>query len=60
MVGGWRKLQNKGLHNFYSSSHNIGMIVSRKIMQVGHIYGRDLYPVARVIKPQDKTLVSNN
>jgi hypothetical protein len=31
VTGGWRKLRNEGLHNFYSSPAIVGMIKSRRM-----------------------------
>jgi hypothetical protein len=31
IIGGWRKLHNKELHNKYSSPNIIGMIKSRRV-----------------------------
>jgi hypothetical protein len=35
MVGGWRKLHNRGLHNLYSSPDKIRMIKSRRMTWAG-------------------------
>jgi hypothetical protein len=37
VTGGWRKLQNKELHNLYSSPSIIRMIKSRRIRWAGHL-----------------------
>jgi hypothetical protein len=37
MVGGWRKLHNKELHNLYSSPNIIRMIKSRRMRWAGHV-----------------------
>jgi hypothetical protein len=34
---GWRTLNNKELHNLYSSPNTIRMIKSRKIRWLGHV-----------------------
>jgi hypothetical protein len=36
-TGGWRKLHNQELHNFYSSTGIIRMIKSRKMRWAGHV-----------------------
>jgi hypothetical protein len=35
-IGGWRKLHNEELHNWYSSANIIRMIKSRRIRWAGH------------------------
>jgi hypothetical protein len=35
--GGWRKLHNEELHNFYSLPHIIRMIKSKRMRWAGHI-----------------------
>jgi hypothetical protein len=37
VTGGWRKLYNEELHNFYSSPRIIRMIKSRKMRWAGHV-----------------------
>jgi hypothetical protein len=37
VAGGWRRLYNEELHNFYSSSNIISVIKSRKMRWAGHI-----------------------
>jgi hypothetical protein len=37
MVGGWRKLHSKDLHNLYSSPSIIGTTKSRSIRWEGHV-----------------------
>jgi hypothetical protein len=37
VTGGWRKLHNEELHNFYSSSSMIRIIKSRRMMWAGHV-----------------------
>jgi hypothetical protein len=37
VTGGWRKLHNEELHNFYSSPSIIRMIKSRRVRWVGHV-----------------------
>jgi hypothetical protein len=37
MVGGWRKLHNKELHNLYSSPSIIKTIKRRRIRWAGHL-----------------------
>jgi hypothetical protein len=37
VTGGWRKLHNEELHNFYYSPSIIRMIKSRRMRWVGHI-----------------------
>jgi hypothetical protein len=39
-TGGWRKLQNKELHNLYTSPSKIKIIKLRKMMWVWHEWGR--------------------
>jgi hypothetical protein len=57
MIGCWRKLQNKELHNLYSSPSINIKIKSRRMRWVGHVAGmgekRDTY---RIImgKPEGK------
>jgi hypothetical protein len=41
VIGGWRKLHNKELHNLYLSP-NVRMIKSRRIRWVGHVAGREM------------------
>jgi hypothetical protein len=36
MLGGWRKLPNEELHNFYSPPNIIRMIKSRRMRWAGH------------------------
>jgi hypothetical protein len=36
VTGGWRKLHNKELHNFYSSPSIIRVIMSRRMRWAGH------------------------
>jgi hypothetical protein len=36
VMGGWRKLHNKELHNLYCSPDIISMIKARRIRWVGH------------------------
>jgi hypothetical protein len=36
-TGGWRKLHNEELHNFYSSPSTIRIINSRRMKWVGHV-----------------------
>jgi hypothetical protein len=36
VMGGWRKLYNKKLHDLYSSSSKIRIINSRRMTWVGH------------------------
>jgi hypothetical protein len=35
VTGGWRKLHNDGLHNLYSSTNIIRMIISKRMRWVG-------------------------
>jgi hypothetical protein len=37
VTGGWRKLCNEELHNFYSSSNIIKMIKPRRMRWAGHV-----------------------
>jgi hypothetical protein len=37
VTGGWRKLHNEKLHNFYSSPSITGMFKSRKMKQAGNV-----------------------
>jgi hypothetical protein len=37
VTGGWRKLHNEELHNFYSSPSIIKMIKSRRMRWAGHV-----------------------
>jgi hypothetical protein len=37
VMGGWKKLHNEELHNFYSSPSIIRIIKSRKMRWVGHV-----------------------
>jgi hypothetical protein len=37
VTGGWRKLRNEKLHNFYSSPSIIRMIKSRRMRWAGHV-----------------------
>jgi hypothetical protein len=37
VTGGWRKLHVEELHNLYSSSRIITMIMSRKMRWTGHV-----------------------
>jgi hypothetical protein len=37
VIGGWRKLHNKELHDLYSSPSIIRIIKSRKIRWAGHV-----------------------
>jgi hypothetical protein len=37
LAGGWRRLHNEELHNFYISPHIIRVIKSRKMRWVGHV-----------------------
>jgi hypothetical protein len=37
VIGGWRKLHNKELHNLYSSLSTIRMIKSRRMRWAGHV-----------------------
>jgi hypothetical protein len=39
VTGGWRKLHNEELHNFYSSPSIIRMIKSRRMRRAGHAAG---------------------
>jgi hypothetical protein len=36
VVGGWRKLHNEEIHNFYSSPKIIRMITPRRMRWAGH------------------------
>jgi hypothetical protein len=37
VIGGWRKLHNEELHNFYSSHSIIRIIESRRMRWAGHV-----------------------
>jgi hypothetical protein len=37
VIGGWRKLHNKELHDFYSSPSIIRIIKSRRMRWAGHV-----------------------
>jgi hypothetical protein len=37
VIGGWRKLHNEKLHNFYCSPSIIRMIKSRRMRFAGHV-----------------------
>jgi hypothetical protein len=37
VIGGWRKLHNEELHNFYSSPSIIRMIQPRRMRWAGHV-----------------------
>jgi hypothetical protein len=37
VIGGWRKLHNEELHNLYSLSHTIRVIISRRMRWTGHV-----------------------
>jgi hypothetical protein len=37
VIGGWRKLHNEELHNFYCSPSIIRIIKSRRIILAGHV-----------------------
>jgi hypothetical protein len=37
VTGGWRKLNNEGLHNLYSSPSIISIIKSRMMRGAGHV-----------------------
>jgi hypothetical protein len=37
VIGGWRKMHNKELHNLYGSPSIIGMIKSRRMRWAGHV-----------------------
>jgi hypothetical protein len=42
VIGGWKKLHNKELHNLYHSPNINRMIKSRRIRWTGHIaHGRE-------------------
>jgi hypothetical protein len=57
VTGGWRKLHNEELHNFYSSSSINTMIKSRRIKCTGHVARmgakRNAYRIL-VGKPEEK------
>jgi hypothetical protein len=59
VTGGWRKLHNEELHNFYSSPSIIRMIKSRRMRWAGHVARmgekRNLYRIL-VGKPKGKRL----
>jgi len=37
VVGGWRRLHNEGLHNFYTSPNIMRVIKSRRMRCEGHV-----------------------
>jgi hypothetical protein len=37
VMGGWKKLHNKDLHDFYSSARLTGIIKSKRMKWVGHV-----------------------
>jgi len=37
VAGGWRRLYNAELHNFYASPNIIGVINSRRMRYAGHV-----------------------
>jgi hypothetical protein len=37
VTGGWRKLHNEELHNFYSSPNIVRVIKSRRVSWAGHV-----------------------
>jgi hypothetical protein len=37
LTGGWRKLNNEELHNFYSSPSKIRMFKSKRMRWAGHV-----------------------
>jgi hypothetical protein len=41
VTGGWRKLHNEELHNFYSSPNVIKMVKSRRMIRACITHGRD-------------------
>jgi hypothetical protein len=60
VTGGWRKLHNGELHNFYSSESIIRIIKSRRMRGAGHVAGtgekRNAYRIL-VGKPEGKKLL---
>jgi hypothetical protein len=57
VIGGWRKLHNKKLHNLYCSPSIIRMIKARRVRLVGHValmgLKRNAYRIS-VGKPEGK------
>jgi hypothetical protein len=57
-VGGWRRLHNEELHNFYVSSDIIRVIKSRRIRRVGNVARMgeiiNAYNILVVGKPEGK------
>jgi len=37
VAGGWRRLHNEELHNFYTSLHVVTMTKSRRMRWAGHV-----------------------
>jgi hypothetical protein len=60
VTGGWRKLHNEELHNFYSSPSIIRIITSRRLRWLGHVARmgekRNVYRLL-VGKPRGKRLL---
>jgi hypothetical protein len=56
VTGGWRKLRNEELHNFYSSPSIIRMINSRRMRWAGHVARMRKMNAYRILlgKPQGK------
>jgi hypothetical protein len=57
VMGGWRKLYNKKIHNLYSLSSKIRFIKPRRIRWAGHVAGMGKRNVYRLLvgKPEGKT-----
>jgi hypothetical protein len=53
VAGGWRRLHNEELHNFYASPNIIWVIKSRRMGWMGH--GRDEVYNISLGKPEGKT-----
>jgi hypothetical protein len=62
VVGGWRRLHNEELHNFYASPNIIRVIKSRGMRWVGHIANigemRNVYKIL-VRKPEGRDHVED-
>jgi hypothetical protein len=56
MMGGWRKLHNKELHDLYSSPSIISIIMSRRMRLAGHVVQMKKRNVDKLLagKPEGK------
>jgi len=60
VVGGWRRLHNEKLHNFYTSPNIIRVIKSRRMRWVGHVaYMGEMRNAYKILfgKPEGKKLL---